>query len=165
MRISAGEVLPEFRIADREQTRKPEHGFTMIEILIVMVILGLMAALVGPNVIKSGTTARTKITRTQIASLANSLHALALDCGRYPTTQEGLVALIERPSDMKGWDGPYVEADSIPVDAWQNEFVYRGPDGDGRFEILSHGSDGVPGGDDQAADISSRQANAASRKN
>lgn len=145
------------RCAATGTRRHPSAGFTMIELLVVMVILGLMAAMVAPNVIRPGIKARIQTTRTQIMTLATAVNQFALDTGRYPTSQEGLAALLEAPTDVSGWNGPYLDADALPKDAWRKDFVYRAPERSGRFEILSYGADGVPGGSDDSADISSRQ--------
>lgn len=132
--------------------RRREGGFTMIELLVVMVILGLLAALVAPNFFREGAKARVKTARLQIANISTALDAMALDAGRYPTAQEGLRALIEAPSGMNGWDGPYLK--KLPKDPWSNDYVYRGPQGSSSYEILCYGADGSPGGDGDNADLS-----------
>ncbi len=133
--------------------RAAEAGFTIVELLVVMVILGLLAALVAPNFFDTGRKARVKITRTQISSLSTAMDAFGLDLGRYPSSQEGLEALLDAPSDAKMWDGPYMK--KLPKDAWGNDFAYNGPSSGDDYEILSYGADGRQGGDDDASDISS----------
>ena len=125
----------------------------MIELLVVMVILGMLAALVAPNFFQNVGKARAKTARVQIANLSTALDALALDTGRYPNSSEGINALLDAPSGMDMWDGPYIK--KLPRDPWGNEYVYRGPDsGRGDYEIMSYGADGSPGGDGDAADVS-----------
>ncbi|MFQ5352868.1 MAG: type II secretion system major pseudopilin GspG [Candidatus Binatia bacterium] len=134
--------------------RFSQSGFTMIELLLVMVILGMLAALVGPNLIRQGAKARAKTARVQIANLGTALDTFALDVGRYPTNQEGLQALIERPSGLKMWDGPYLPK-AVPPDPWGNEYQYSEPSGDDElYRLVSLGADGRAGGDSDAADIS-----------
>lgn len=136
-----------------EDRRRSERGFTMIEILVVMVILGLLAALVAPNFFGQAEKARVKTARLQIANLSTALDAMALDTGRYPSAQEGLEALLNPPGGMDMWDGPYLK--KLPKDPWNHEYVYRGGSGNSQYEILSYGADGSPGGDGGSADISS----------
>lgn len=136
---------------NRERRRR-QSGFTMIELLVVMVILGLLAALVGPSLVGQAGKARTKTARLQIANFSTALDAMALDTGRYPTAQEGLEALLDPPSGMDMWDGPYLK--KLPKDPWNRDYVYRGGRGSDDYEILSYGSDGSPGGDGDAADVS-----------
>jgi general secretion pathway protein G len=147
--------LQETNVNDRkkEDRRRSERGFTMIEILVVMVILGLLAALVAPNFFGQAEKARVKAARLQIANLGTALDAMALDTGRYPNAQEGLSALLDPPSGMDMWDGPYLK--KLPRDPWNHEYVYRGGQGNDEYEILSYGADGSPGGEGGNADISS----------
>ena len=136
-----------------KQDRKDrESGFTMIELLVVMVILGLLAALVAPNVFRFGAKGRISAAKSQIASLTTALDAMALDTGRYPNAQEGLRSLLDAPSGMDMWDGPYLK--KMPKDPWNHDYVYRGPQGSQDYEILSYGADGAPGGEGDNSDIS-----------
>jgi len=130
-----------------------QSGFTLVELLLVMVILGLLASLVLPNFFGQAAKARVKAARVQISSLGTALDAFALDVGRYPTSQEGLDALITRPSGLSMWDGPYIKKEP-PKDPWGNPYVYDVPSEGGRYELFSYGSDGRRGGDGDAADIS-----------
>ncbi|MFT5040806.1 MAG: general secretion pathway protein G, partial [Hyphomicrobiaceae bacterium] len=125
--------------------------FTLIELLVVMVILGLLASLVAPNIFGAAEKAKVQSTRVQISSLSTSLDAFALDNGRYPNSSEGLEALVSAPSGLKRWDGPYMK--KLPSDGWQNAFVYSPPTGGSDYTIKSLGSDGVDGGDGKAGDI------------
>jgi general secretion pathway protein G len=133
--------------------RKAESGFTLVEILVVLVILGLLAALVAPNLIGNVGKAQIATTKTQIASLETALDSFRLDVGRYPNSQEGLQALVERPSGVDRWDGPYLKKGRVPNDGWEHPYVYKSPGDRGPYEIVSYGADGVAGGEKENADI------------
>lgn len=129
-------------------------GFTLVELLVVVFILGLLAALVAPNLISTGEKQNPKIAKTQMEMLRTALDAFRLDVGRYPNSQEGLQALLERPAGTERWDGPYLrEGKGIPRDPWQNAYVYRSPGEKGAFDLFSYGADGVAGGDGLNADV------------
>lgn len=132
----------------------PQAGFTLIELLVVMVIIGLLAALVTPRFIRQEEKAKLKAARAQIALLGAALDMFRLDVGRYPTSQEGLEALRERPSGAGRWDGPYLKKET-PRDPWGNPYVYRSPGGTEPYELQSYGADGVAGGGEDSADIKS----------
>ncbi len=129
-------------------------GFTLIELLVVMVIIGLLAALVLPNYMQQTDKARVKSTAAQIQLLGTALDSFRLDVGRYPTTEEGLSALRQKPSNADRWDGPYLQKD-VPGDAWGKPFLYKSPGDHGGFDLLSYGGDGAPGGDGYNHDIAS----------
>ena len=129
------------------------RGFTLVELLVVMVILGLLAALVVPAYLGRERKARAQAARAQIELLATALDTLRLDVGRYPTTQEGLQAL-RAPANMPAWDGPYLRKD-VPLDPWGRPYVYVSPGEHGEYDLYSYGSDGAPGGDGDAADVAS----------
>ena len=131
-------------------------GFTLIELLIVMVILGLLAALVGPRFFGQEKKARQRAAKSQIALFEAALDNYRLDVGRYPTTDHGLQALREQPDDVSRWDGPYLKK-AVPNDPWGNPFFYESPSEHGDYAILSYGADGAPGGEDDNADIVSWQ--------
>lgn len=137
---------------------KGRRGFTLVELLVVMVILGLLASLVLPNFFGQAASARKKTALVQMRTLGTALDAYALDTGRYPSTSEGLQALVEQPSGLDMWDGPYLKG-QIPKDPWGNPYEYSGPGdgGGGDYEIICLGDDGRRGGDNDAADISSNQ--------
>lgn len=141
-----------------EQTRVSKtHGFSLIELLIVMVIIGLLAAAVGPSLYKRISPAKQTMTRDQMQSFMVALDSYFIDTGRYPSTQQGLSVLRKNAGDIKGWDGPYLLKD-LPLDAWGNAFVYRSPGRNGPFEIVSYGEDGLQGGEGDNRDINSWQS-------
>jgi general secretion pathway protein G len=123
----------------------------LIELLVVLVIIGLLAALVAPNFIGQSEKAKPKVARTQMENLRNALDMFQLDVGRYPTTQEGLEALRVRPSSAARWSGPYLR-DDLPNDPWGSPYQYRSEGGS--YEILSFGADGRSGGEGNDADVS-----------
>ena len=137
------------------ERRRRQAGFTLIEIMVVMVIIGLLMALVGPNLIGRSEKAKSQAAAMQIERLGTVLDTFRLDIGRYPTTQEGLQALVTRPSGLERWDGPYLNK-GVPKDPWDRPYVYRSPGDGGRpYDIYSLGADGAPGGTDQNRDITS----------
>jgi general secretion pathway protein G len=130
-----------------------QAGFTLIELLVVLVIIGLLATLVAPNFIGQSEKAKPKAARVQLENLRNALDMFQLDVGRYPSTDEGLEALILRPSTASRWAGPYLR-DEMPKDPWGNPYFYQSPGESGSsYDIGSHGSDGRSGGDGTGADI------------
>jgi general secretion pathway protein G len=136
------------------QRIKDRKGFTLIELLVVMVILGMLAALVGPKLFPKLGKGKQSTAKAQIALLEEALDQFRLDVGRYPTTSEGLRALIEDPG-VKGWDGPYLKKKIIPKDPWGNEYQYRSPGSHGEYDLFSYGRDGAPGGEGEDKDITS----------
>jgi len=131
---------------------KNENGFSLVELLIVMIILGLLASLVGPQMFGKVGKSKQKSTKAQIALLETSLDMYRLDVGQYPTTDMGLKALIKNEEDNKKWDGPYL-AKEIPLDPWGNFYHYKSPSEHGDYEIISYGLDGKEGGEDEDTDI------------
>lgn len=132
--------------------RKKQKGFTLIEVLIVMVILGLLAALVGPRMFGKVGKSKQKAAKSQIALFETSLDTYRLDMGRYPAGIEGLQALREKPEDSENWDGPYLSKD-VPLDPWGNAYVYVCPGEHGDYDIISLGADKNPGGEEENMDI------------
>jgi general secretion pathway protein G len=128
-------------------------GFTLIEMLVVLVIIGLIMGLVGPRVLNYLTDARIKAARLQIEALTSSLDLYFLDTGRYPASSEGLNALMRRPGNVATWNGPYIKGDTVPLDPWGNPYIYRSPGERAAYDIISLGSDGRDGGTGNAADI------------
>ena len=130
----------------------PSRGFTLIELLVVLAILTLLAGLVGPRVLNQLGGAKSKTAGVQIADLDKSLELFKLDVGRYPTTAEGLEALVKRPGSANGWTGPYLKG-NVPSDPWGHPYRYANPGPNGGLEILSLGADGAPGGEGEDADV------------
>lgn len=135
-------------------TRKHQRGFSLIELLIVMIILGLLASLVGPRLFGHVDDARVSTARSQIELLGTALDSYRLDIGRYPTTEQGLDALRREPSGVRNWNGPYLNRD-IPKDPWGNEYQYKSPGDHGEYDLWSYGADGEPGGDGDNAEVRS----------
>jgi general secretion pathway protein G len=129
-----------------------EKGFTLIELLVVLIILGLLSALVAPKFFGKIGKAKTKTAKTQIELLGAALDDFRLDNGRYPTTEEGLKALREKPGDLETWDGPYLPK-SVPLDPWGNPYHYQSPGEHGDYDLFSYGKDGVDGGEKENKDV------------
>ncbi len=133
-------------------SRNHTKGFTLIELLLVMVIIGLLAALVGPRFFGQEKKARQRAAKGQISLFEAALDNYRLDVGRYPTTEQGLQALREKPDEVEKWDGPYLKK-AVPADPWGNPFAYESPSEHGDYAIISYGADGSPGGEDVDTDI------------
>ncbi|HEY7140499.1 MAG TPA: type II secretion system major pseudopilin GspG [Methylomirabilota bacterium] len=133
---------------------RDQAGFTLIELLIVVIILGVLAALVGPRLFGRVGQSRQAAARVQIELLGSALDQFKLDVGRYPSSQEGLQALQQSPGNATGWEGPYLKKD-VPKDPWGNAYQYRSPGEHGEYDLASLGSDGAPGGDGEARDVTS----------
>jgi len=133
-----------------------ERGFTLVELLVVMVILGLLAALVVPSYLGRERKARAQAAKTQIELLGTALDTFRLDVGRYPTSQEGLAALRAAPGGLARWDGPYLKKD-VPLDPWGRAYVYESPGQHGEYDLYTYGADGAPGGEGDARDVGSWQ--------
>jgi len=134
------------------ENKKRREGFTLIELLIVMVILGLLAALVGPRMFGKVGSSKLKAAKAQISLLETALDTYRLDVGKYPTTDQGLEVLRTKPSDVEKWDGPYLPKD-VPMDPWGKPYVYRSPGEHGDFDIISYGADGRQGGEGEDSDV------------
>lgn len=132
-------------------------GFSLIELLVVLVILGLLAGLVGPNVLKWISSANTDTARTQIEQFSGALDLYRLEVGRYPTTAEGLEALVQAPPGTSRWNGPYLKKGTVPKDPWGNEYQYRAPGQNGDFDLYSLGADNTEGGEGENQDVVSWQ--------
>lgn len=139
-----------------ERPKDRERGFTLIELLIVMVILGLLAALVGPRMFGKVGKSKQKAAKAQIALFETALDTYRLDVGKYPTTDQGLEALRIQPDGIENWDGPYLSKE-IPLDPWGHPYEYRSPGEHGDFDIISYGADGSQGGEGEDLDIVSWQ--------
>ena len=130
-------------------------GFTMIELLVVLVILGLIAAFAVPQVMKYLGGAKTDAAGIQVQNLSTVLDLYRLDTGRYPTQDEGLDALLERPADAGKWNGPYVKKRDRLVDPWGNDYKYRFPGEHAEYDIYSLGADNAEGGEGESSDVTS----------
>ena len=128
-------------------------AFTLIELLVVLVILGLLAGLVGPRVLKYLASAKTDTAQLQIEEFSASLDLFHLEVGRYPTSEEGLTALVERPAGVDNWQGPYLRKTTLPVDPWRRDYHYESPGQNGPFDIYSLGSDNAAGGEGETTDV------------
>ena len=138
--------------------KKKEKGFSLIELLIVMVIMGLLAALVGPRMFGKVGKSKQNAARSQMALFETALDTYRLDVGKYPSTEQGLQALRTKPSDEEKWDGPYLPK-SVPKDPWGHPYIYRRTD-NGEVEMISLGANGTEGGEGEDKDISSREEDA-----
>lgn len=127
-------------------------GFTLIEMLVVLVILGLLAGVVGPNVLNQLGGAKTKTAKVQVKDLEQAAEMYKLDVGRYPSSSEGLGALVEKPGSADGWNGPYLKS-GVPKDPWKHEYHYANPGTRAAIDIFSLGQDSTPGGDGENSDI------------
>jgi len=132
-----------------------ERGFTLIEMLVVITIIGLIMALVGPRVLNYLSESKAKAAKIQILSFGSALDLFFLDTGRYPTSNEGLAVLTQRPGDAATWNGPYLRGTVVPADPWGRPYVYRSPGEHGPYDIVSYGEDGREGGTGTATDITS----------
>ena len=130
-----------------------EGGFTLIEILVVIAIIALIMSIVGPRVLNYLSESKVKAAKIQIQSFSSALDLFDLDTGRYPTSAEGLKALVQSPGTIPSWNGPYLKGGVVPNDPWGKAYAYRSPGEHGAYDILSYGSDGQQGGTGTAADI------------
>jgi general secretion pathway protein G len=138
---------------DERTDRSRERGFSLIELIIVLVILGLLAGIVGPQVYRKLATGKEQIAKIQIKELESALQLFSFDVGRYPNSNEGLEALLRNPGNMEAWKGPYLQKSELPKDPWGKPYLYRAPGQHGDYDLYSCGPDGVEGGDGENADI------------
>ena len=134
------------------QRKNGTRGFTLLELLVVMVIIGLLAGYVAPKYMAQVGKSEVKVAMAQIDSLEKSLDQYRLDVGHYPSEQQGLDALVIRPSDEPKWAGPYLRK-NVPLDPWDSPYVYKNPGDNSEFDLMSFGKDGRSGGSGDAADI------------
>lgn len=137
----------------KSRLMRKHHGFTLIELLVVLVILGLLAGLVGPQILRYLGGAKSDTARLQIEELGAGLDLFHLEVGRYPTTDEGLAGLVEEPTGVNNWNGPYLKKKTIPKDPWNNDYTYRSPGENGPYDLYSLGRDNMEGGEAEDADI------------
>jgi len=133
--------------------RDAQRGFTLVEMLVVITIIGLIMALVGPRVLNYLSESKVKTARIQIESLSSALDLFYLDNGRYPTSAEGLAALVQRPANSGSWNGPYLKSAAVPPDPWGRPYLYKSPAGGAPYEIASYGPNGDGGGASSASGI------------
>jgi general secretion pathway protein G len=138
----------------RRPGRNGFRGFTLLELLVVMLIIGLLAGYVAPQYFKQVGKSEVKTARAQIEALGKALDQYRLDTGHYPTTEQGLAALMAKPANETKWDGPYLKK-AVPADPWGAPYQYKRPGEHGEYDLWSFGKDGQAGGTEEAADINS----------
>jgi len=131
-----------------------QRGFTLVEMLVVISIIGLIMGLIGPRVLNYLSESKVKAAKIQLQSFGSALDLFYLDAGRFPSTAEGLAALVRRTPGVAAWNGPYLKGGNVPNDPWNNAYIYRSPSERSPYEIMSYGSDGQEGGTGIAADLS-----------
>ncbi|MGZ8213201.1 MAG: type II secretion system major pseudopilin GspG [Methylosarcina sp.] len=137
----------------KHRKNRAERGFTLLELLVVLGIISMLAGLVGPKVMKHMSDAKIKAAKVQIAELGQALEMYKLDMDKYPTSDQGLSALVESPEDAKRWNGPYLGKSKVPLDPWQQEYHYASPGEHGQFDLFSFGADEKEGGEGEDQDI------------
>ncbi len=132
---------------------KAQSGFTLLELLVVLGIIAMLAGIVGPQVMKHLGESKTKAAKVQVEDFSAALDMYKLDMGKYPTSEQGLQALIEAPEGSKRWNGPYLKKAKMPVDPWLNEYHYASPGTHGKFDLSTYGADDKEGGEGEDQDI------------
>ncbi len=136
-------------------TRRRGNGFTLVELLVVLVILGMIAMFAAPRVIKDLSGAKTDAAKIHIENLAATLDLYRLEVGHYPNDEEGLEALVERPPGVETWNGPYIKKSAMLMDPWGNLYIYQFPGEHGEYDLYSFGADQAEGGEGEQQDITS----------
>lgn len=134
--------------------RRRTFGFTLLELLVVIAIIGLLSAFVGPRYFGQLGKSEQALARSQIESFHRALATYRLDVGSFPTTEEGLTALVNKPGNSAKWNGPYLSK-GLPMDPWGKPYVYKLPGSRGDYDLMSYGKDGQPGGSGEGADVTS----------
>jgi general secretion pathway protein G len=142
------------RVRGEDRQNVGQHGFTLVEMLVVITIIGLIMGLIGPRVLNYLSESKVKAAKIQMQSFGSALDLFYLDAGRFPSTAEGLTALVQQTPGVAGWNGPYLKGGNVPKDPWNHLYIYRLPGERSPYEIVSYGSDGQEGGTGIAADIS-----------
>ncbi len=137
--------------------RKGSAGFTLMELLVVLAILGLLMGLVGPQLINQLGGAKTKTAGLQIKDLEQALEMYKIDVGRFPATDQGLTALVQKPSNANGWNGPYLKGKEVPLDPWGHEYHYKYPGDHSDVDVFTYGQNGAPGGEGEDTDVGNWQ--------
>jgi general secretion pathway protein G len=132
---------------------RDSSGFTLLELLVVVAIIGLLAAYVGPRYFSQVGKSEQALAKAQLESFHRALGSYRLDVGAFPSNEEGLAALVTKPASAAKWNGPYLSK-AVPLDPWGHAYIYRSPGSKSDYELLSHGKDGQPGGSGEAADVS-----------
>jgi general secretion pathway protein G len=135
-----------------------QRGMTLIEILVVLTLIGVVLGLVGSNYLGKSEQAKAKAAKIEVEQVGQALDLFKLEIGRYPTSQEGLQALVTAPAGVDNWAGPYWKKNTVPKDPWGHDFVYQAPGAHGDYDLLSYGADGKEGGDGVNKDITSWDA-------
>ena len=141
------------KVAEPTAIRASERGFTLLELLVVLAILGLLAAIVGPQVIKYLGSSKTQTAQVQAKNIAAALQLYRLDAGRYPDAKEGLEALVKAPPSAALWNGPYLPDESAITDPWGKPYQMKSPGDHGEVDVFSYGADGAPGGSGEDRDV------------
>ncbi|MET4346569.1 type II secretion system major pseudopilin GspG [Bradyrhizobium sp. RT9a] len=149
------------RVRPRRSRRPGQDGFTLVEMLVVIAIIGLIMGLIGPRVLNYLSESKVKTARIQLQSFSSALDLFYLDAGRFPSTAEGLAALVRHTPGVAAWNGPYLKGGNVPNDPWNHAYVYRSPGEHGPYDIVSYGADGQEGGSGTSADISLEKTTAA----
>lgn len=142
---------PDIHMASMRRTCA-RGGFTLLELLVVMAIIGMLVGYVAPKYFSQIGKSEVKVAMAQIDALGKALDQLRLDTGRYPVADEGLTALVTRPANDLKWGGPYLTK-NVPLDPWGRPYIYRSPGEHGDYDLVSYGKDGQPGGEGEAADV------------
>jgi general secretion pathway protein G len=145
---------------DAKTIDEGQRGFTLVEMLVVITIIGLIMGLIGPRVLNYLSESKVKAARIQLQSFGSALDLFYLDAGRFPSTAEGLAALVRQTPGVSAWNGPYLRGGNVPNDPWSHPYLYRSPGEHGPYDIMSYGSDGQEGGSGSAEDISMEKATA-----
>jgi general secretion pathway protein G len=145
--------IAEMRFIPSREAHDSEGGFSLMELLVVLVILAILAMVVAPNVLRYIGTSKVDATHTQIQNIQTALDLYALNEGGYPSTADGLAALVRKPANVPDWRGPYLRGDKVPLDGWGQPFVYHSPGKNSLYDLVSLGANSKEGGEGDAADI------------
>ncbi|MEO7027595.1 MAG: type II secretion system major pseudopilin GspG [Caulobacteraceae bacterium] len=135
------------------RSRRADGGFTLLEMLVVLAIMGLLAAIIAPQVLKYLGSSRTQTSKVQVQNIVAALELYRLDIGRYPTQQEGLTSVVTQPATAVGWNGPYLQKSNALIDPWGQPYLYRNPGKHGEIDVYTLGSDKAEGGTGEATDV------------